>query len=64
MSTETTHDVPMRITTSARRKLDTPLTTDRWRDYRPTSREDWLKLARVAPWAVAGIAIAVLLFFR
>jgi hypothetical protein len=44
---------------SPRRRLDTPLTTDRWRDYRPKSASDWLGLAIMCAAAGAGIVVAI-----
>jgi hypothetical protein len=49
-----------RVTTSARRKLDTPLTTDRWRDYRPTSPRGWAKLVMLIAFGIAGLVIGLL----
>jgi hypothetical protein len=49
-----------RMTTSARRKLDTPLASDRWRDYRPTSQAEWAKLLILVAFAIAGLVSAIL----
>jgi hypothetical protein len=48
-----------RVTTSGRRRLDGPLATDRWRDYRPRSPLDWFKLAIFVASATGGIILAV-----
>jgi hypothetical protein len=48
-----------RITTSARRRLDGPLATDRWRDYRAGTPLDWLKVAICAMSIAGGIILGV-----
>jgi hypothetical protein len=47
------------VTTSARRRLDGPWSSDRWRDYRPKTPLGWFALAFMVLSFAGGIVIGI-----